>query len=446
MSQQSYNGIILPYVNIVRFDEDAVGDEKGNTDWMVTKFDIQSQCLINVAYLPLLAPKLPAASVKSPADIMNYIYTQLMTRRKTLSLKFNGTELIPQPQAGLIGTVDAANGPIPISCTFTELTNTLFLLNYRIEASYWINYGNNPVPPVVNGVGNTVLNNRWGEEQDIDNCNFSTRTRNGRYTIRSDNAQGAIADQVRAQMAVVSVPVNCLRKNSNYKISPDGLSIEYKVVDQEVFKKPPAPAFEAEGEYTEWTGRTGAALRYGEIFVRLKGDRFTDQSTLLNVAIGVCRTKMYRRGEQYNPGIGWTLLEKATAKMNLYKNEVEFKLTCMLGKVKQRTSGSGKIQAIGNGFVRGGLFGAGIAALFAPAENAQAGGPINYINAFANLDSFVPGSDGGINYNPNYWIRGSLPILLQAAAYYDPSVKQTISNGVNLTTGLQPGQAGLQKE
>src|SRR5690606_15107838 len=111
---------------------------------------------------------------------------------------------------------------------------------------------------------------------EIDDRNYSRRTREGKYRIRSDNFQGQIADQFRRDLAVVSIPNGFLRKSAKYTQTPDGLGLEYHIVDEEVYKPPPAPAFKAQGSYTEEVTR-GGVNRYCEVNVRLEGDKITDQ-------------------------------------------------------------------------------------------------------------------------------------------------------------------------
>ena len=100
--------------------------------------------------------------------------------------------------------------------------------------------------------------------------------RSGKIVIRSDNVEGKIADQVRTQLAVIAIPAGYLRKSSKYTVSPDGLGLHYDIVDHEVFKKPPVPAYKSSGSYKEQTQKAGA-VRYVTASVTLDASKFVDQ-------------------------------------------------------------------------------------------------------------------------------------------------------------------------
>lgn len=422
MSLIQYNGITLPNAYITDFRQDALREES-DTDWFITKFDISVQCLINGNYTDILASDLNGVT-RNPADIMRTVYSRLMMHRQQLSVKFNGQELIPQ-RAGVTGFVDAANGPKPQHCSIMQLNNTTFMVQYRIIAHYWENNKINEESPVVeNQEGNPVLYNRWVDEVELDEKQYSKRTRSGVFAIRSDNAFGFIADQLRSQMAVVGVPKGFLRERSHYTVSPDGLSMRYTLTDKEQFKMPPPPAFKAQGVYRESTTKTGA-VRYGEVQVRLEGSKLTQQHVLAQVAVAVGMKKLRGTARQAGGALipineSIALLELATIQHDLYENAVEFQARAMLQPKRQRTNG---------------------------------------VSSLGQFSTFVPGSDAGnrdvgglapnqVNQPPDYTLRGTASLLLQAAAYYDPSLAGTQINPTTgqLNQGREPGTAGRNPE
>lgn len=405
MSVVTYSGVTLPYAYCTRFDQAAEYDESG-TDWYCTKFDIQVECVLNTNYLSQIASDLSgvADQFRSAGDIMAVIRARLLEPRRALSVKSNGAELIPQ---GGTGKVDSQNGPQPQSCSVISLTDTTFLVSYHIIARYWETYSvTQGVPFKSTQAGNNVLYNRWNETVDIDNANFSTRTREGKFIIRSDNAGGKIADELRTQMAVVGVPKGFLRKSSRYTVDKSGLGIAYTLVDQEQFKMPPPPAFEAAGKYIESTQVKGGAIKYGEVWVSLRGDKLTDQGKLLEAAIKVAGAKLNRRSQQI--GSKGHIVENARAEVDLYKNEVLFQIK-----------------------------------VYYPIENKRFQG----MAAWAGIDTSTPGSDG-VNYTPTMYSRGTAQLLMRTAQYYDPCLQNTKLDPATglLSTGLEVGQAGQQLE
>lgn len=397
--------MILPYARIQEFRQEAVYDEGSHTDWVKTKFDIRCECALNANYLEIIVPNLVYTSDPNAAQIMKTIRTMLLKPRKTLSVKFNNLELIPQ-NLDLVGTVDASNGPQPQTCQIIQMNNVTFLCIYHIVAHYWEkNVVRGAGNEVVNQPGATVLFNRWSETVDIDNRNFTKRTRSGRFVIRTDNKEGFIADQVRNQMAVVGVPKGFLRDSSTYTVDPGGLGIDYRVTDKEAYKMPPKPAFEASGKFTE-IGTTNGAIRHGEVDVRLRGDRFTNQAELIETAVAVCSSKLDLNGKI-------SILESITLSVDMYENDVECRMRAM----------------------------------FRPGTRDNAKDRISGVAALdLNEATFTPFSDG-VDYQPQYFTRGSASLLLQAAAYYDPSFAAVFDPKTGqFTTGLEPGQAGERLE
>jgi hypothetical protein len=430
MSVVMYNGVTLPYAFHTSFKQEAIGDDMGNTDWFCTKYDIEVQAVVNSNYWQLLVPDLPDLTnpdqppsfTEGPADIMNVIRYRLLQRRRAFSLKFNGVEMVPQATAvsppSSAGTVDVQNGPIPKSCVITALNNTTFLITWHVIAHYWENDTYNAQSPLVtNNKGNPVLYNRWTEEVDLDENGFSTRTRSGKLVIRSDNQYRAEVDLFRNQMAVTGVPAGFRRVSSKYTVTPNGLALQYVVVDKEAFKMPPPPSYRAEGEYIESSTNKGAR-RWGQCRVRLWGSKDTDQGGLVLVAIAVATKKLRINGADLS-GSGITArfswLDAGVIMTKLYENEVE-----VLLRVLMKPAGPSPQQA---GIV-GGVWGLRL----------------------QNL-AYTPLSDDVI-YTPPYSCRGTASLLLHAAAYYDPSLKSTVLNRMEgqLTAGLEVGVAGVVKE
>jgi len=433
MSLLTYNGIPLPYPFTTNFEMSPIRDSS-DTDWYATKFDITIHTLLNSEFLNSLSALLynfGEPLTNHSGDILLNLWSTLMKHRRSLSFVVGGVEMIPQPQGKNAGTVDVMNGPKPQSCKLTRITDTTIALDYHIIAHYWANYSNvvldgAPTEIVRNDAGNNVLYNRWSETVDIDNCNYSTRTRQGQFTIRSDNTDGQTADMFRSRMATLSVPTGFTRESKQYQISEDGLSLKYRIVDKERYVLPPVPAFEASGTYTEST--PAGVTRQGHVQVRLKGDKATDTAKLINSAIAVGMGKFqlaiqgYEYAENQTSRTPW-ILRDSSVRVNLFENEVEFQATVQFNKNK-------------------------------PIKKN-----VNSLNKWLAL----PITGSSENRSPAYQLRGTAGLLLQAAAYYDPSIvvnpigpgiieveNERDLNGSNkevqLLKGLQPGQAGKTEE
>lgn len=462
LSSMVYNGVHLPYVWTKQFLQENVREESG-TDRCYTKFDIQVQFLLNTNYMNVIDQDLEGnPKMRSSAAVMNAVRDRLLTDRKAFSFVFNQTELIPQPRGP--GTVDAKNGPQPQYCNPVQLNNTTFLVDYRIIAHYWegTNAPLDSTGGVVTEPGNNVIYNRWSETVEIDECQYSRRTRDGQYAIRSDNPDGIIADQARAQMAIVGVPDGFVRESSRYTVSKDGLAISYTVVDKEVYRMPPNPAYKAKVTYRENTTRQGGK-RYVSCRVSLEGSKAVNQGRLVETAISVACSKVFVRALAFRGVQPNTIIEEAALEFEGLENKVEFYIRVMVANTKDRVAGVQNpapeqpvLNAGGGGFnllpakAQAAINAAKAIAVQAGAANvgqAENGAPVNFINAFFDVDTTSPGSSAAEPFI-NYPIGGTAALALQAAAYYDPTLRNTLVDPLSnqMTAGLQVGEAGTQLE
>ncbi len=398
MSLLEYNYVTLPFCDTSSFRQESIRDES-DTDQYLTKVDLQVQCVITSDYLAaitkdIVPPPLMQAGVpitENAATIMSVIRSQLLQPRKPFHFTFNGASLLPERRAGMIGVNDARNGPVPQSCTIIELTNSCFIINFHIIAHYWEANTVAANGVITNQLGNDIILNRWTESIELDSAQFIRKTREGKWIIRGDNA--AAADRYRTAAAGVGVAPGFIRESSRYSISPDGLTVSYRVTDKEVFKMPPQPAYEADGTYTETTTTQGA-IRFGEIRLKFKGSKNTSHAVLTRIAVATAAQKLKINGTRNK-------LVFAALSIGMYDNWVE----CAM-----------KVQ-----------YAAGL------------------IGGSKNL-TVTPGSTGITPTNPRYRSYGTSyaansNMMLKAAAYYDPSLRGVQLNGATgqLTQGTEPG-------
>lgn len=436
MSLIKYNGVTLPYCYFTTFDQQAVYDDLADTDWQGTKFDIVAQAVLNANYASVLAPSLASVSPKLPAAaFMSAIRDRLLIPRRDLSVTFNGFELIPKV-TGNVGNVDAANGPKPQSCRIDQLTDETFLITYHVTAQYWerTKITATPTQPVTNSpIASPVLFNRWTESVDIDELGLSKRTRDGKCKIRSDNDLGFTADQLREAMCVTGVPEGFLRKSSRYTVTPDGLGVQYQVIDEEQYKMPPPPAFQADGEtLLTGTGPAGA-IRHCQVRVVLRGQKKSgDQDKMLLQAIYIAMNKMNRIGGNGFAGGGGAnnqgqqgILENIMVRTALYRNEVEVTVRGMLPANQNTVAGVG-----------------------VNLKNMNYTPVVTPVATPAGVLPLLNSEQGTVTDPPPYEARGSANVFLQAAAYFDPNLTGVTFNPSTgqFSRGLVPGQAGKTLE
>ncbi len=393
MAVLTYNGIVLPYTNITDYRCEVVYDDDGGVDALLWKYDIKGECVINMAYANLVAPHLISSppdniGIYNAAALQAIIRNKMRQHRKTLSLKFGDVELIPQKQQSNRGVVDAKNGPKPLEVNIIDLMNETFIVVFHIVAHYWetpresgpagVQY------PIVNNDGHPILSNRWSETVEIDANKMTKYRRNGKFTIRSDNTQGRIADSFREQMAIVGIRPGMMRNQSTYSVSADGLTLKYDVDDIEFFKPPPPLATKAKGYYMESTSKWGA-MRYGTVFLSLQAPKNISQAKLLRQCISICTTKLRANG-----AINLALIQAGYIKTDLYENSVECMLKVMANSPRSRVAG---VPMTTDEII-----------VQSPESDNRS------LISFETLPS----------------TRGTQGILLRAAAYYDPSVTGTV--------------------
>ena len=433
MGRLLYNTIELPYPLTTQFSQESGYDPASGTDRIITKFDIIVEGILNANHAATLAPSITWPEGYDAAGMMSIVRTKLLQPRKLLQYIVNGTNVIPRVMQGNLGTVDVANGPQPQYCNIMQLTAETFLFSYHITAKYWENYNLQNITklPPENLFSASVLSNRWTEAVDIDECDYTTRTREGSYTIRSDNPLGWIADQFRSYDAVLSVPYGFLRTGRSYTQSADGLTLAYRVTDREQHKMPPGGAFTADGYYYETTTANGQ-IRHSECQVKLKGSKRSPETELIDDAVLIAARTIRFRGAQLQGrttegGPVLAKLTRASVRRSLYGNEVEVVIGGMYKATKGRFRG---------------------------------------VQGFVGMDtrtplSELPGSDRNI---PDYLDRGSAELIVQAAAYQDAGETagkvlgvgpiRTSSNPqtthertkVQMERGFLPGQAGKDDE
>lgn len=481
MSVLRYNGITLPYSITTSFSQEDVYDDLSGTDWMCSKYDITVQCHIDLAYISSIAPKYAGfAGPDNSAEIMKIIRKDLMQPRRHLSFLFNGRELIPADTAPAAnstvgaGTVDVMNGPKPQSCTYNRLNNVHYILNYHIIAHYWENLTDGSIlGQTTNQPGHVALYNRWTETVEIDDMMSTTRIRDGKYVIRSDNHKGYTADEIRSDLAVVGCPTGFIRKSAKYTISPDGLGLSYYIVDKEQFKKFPPYAYDASGTYTE-TATKMSAKRHGEINLRLKGapnKAISPQNELIRIGMLIINRKLRSRGYDKDTGNGFAEIEQI--KVNMYENEVDFYWRVMIPVSNERANGAfanneqrqqfiSTLTALGpGGAIAGGLLMIGNGGTISQ-ETYPVDTTLPKTAAFTGDMCTTPLSDDTPNSAPpRYLDRGSYGYILQAAKYWDPDIPDTVLapdniidptdkvtsiDNVQHNHGVKVGRAGVERE
>ena len=155
----------------------------------------------------------------------------LMERRAQLEFWIGDAPVVIQPPiargvstGARRATSDARDGPRPLSCRVTQLMgDKSAIVHFRVET-------------FVTDMQHYLLSNRWSMASSIDPNGYTTRTTTGRAIFRGDwvrSDPNLTADSFRKYVAVPQSRTMA-RKSVNVRLSEDGCTLDYTVVDREV--------------------------------------------------------------------------------------------------------------------------------------------------------------------------------------------------------------------
>src|SRR5262249_10769936 len=124
------------------------------------------------------------------------------------------------------------------------------------------------------------------------------------------------------------------------------LGLSYSLIDKEVYKAPPSPAFVADGEYIE-SSSTKDAVHYAEVRVSLRGqnDRIgdvgnTSQARLIEAAVAVASLKLAVNGAPLTgPEDRRAIPLGAAVAVKLYDNSVTAQMRAQFPTNRKRLKG-----------------------------------------------------------------------------------------------------------
>lgn len=270
MTQLVYNNITLAAITTPQFSQEAVYDAS-HSDYLYTKYTIGVKAVFNPAFAP------SAGGSETPAQTMLRVKNCLMTQCQQLVFSMgNGTQLIKNPADGV--PEDVKHGPFPLKCNIIEITEATFLVDYAVE-TYMTECCAGTTPP--------YISNRWSETDDIDENMYTKRTVKGRIIFRADQINskkfnnGPSADSYRGLVPppALALQPNFARISMNFMVPEDGLSLDYTIIDQELYCQPPEGATKFTGEHTVTTSK--GAVYSDVITATLYGNATTSKSLLL---------------------------------------------------------------------------------------------------------------------------------------------------------------------
>jgi hypothetical protein len=206
-----------------------------------------------------------------------------------------------------------------------------------------------------------------------------------------------------------------------------------------------------------------AVKRYAEAYVKLIGDKSTDQQALVNTAIVIVMRKLRSVQASTNAAGGARVAVNGPNLFGRAINRVAnaaFLPNIAPNHVTIRTTPVVRAANVVAAHVKADFY-ENVAECYVKVWYGNNKRRVEGINGFQNSVAGTPLSDGFAG-QPAYFDRGTAGLLLQAASYYDPSVlnvqlaggadaadslpSATGADAVQLNRGLQPGQAGKEGE
>lgn len=314
-----YGQYELSHVLTRGFEHIPVYDPSG-TDYLYTKFILRVQGVIH--------PNLdPVNTGETAAEAIKRIEHDFLSPRQYLLYSQNGKTVLEVP-AGRDGLyVDAENGPKPRLFNVTLITQMSMMVEFTVEVCK-IDCSSS----VAARRGYT--SNRWSESEEYNEKGFCSLTTRGLLICASDLRVNP--DSLRDVVAPV-IRRGYQRERSSYTLSEDGLRLSYAFTDREYYLGPPYPALKASGKFAVIQS---PGTWFAQCSVRLEGSKDASKQQLMEVALGVVRSKIGSVVPSVN-GKATPPVVHATYSEDLYANAVDVSFRASLDPKRLGTTATG---------------------------------------------------------------------------------------------------------
>lgn len=261
MSILRYGDIDLGLVRSVELDQKPVYEDSG-TDVRYFLTTLSAETIFTVLDKGLGLPNILAGE-RSPAAIMARMGHMLMIPRQPLFYAPAGGVLIDLPDG-----LDSDNGPKPQGLPIiTPITDRTFRVRWKVAVAL-------PCPEVTQ----PYATNRWESNHTVDKKGYSTFTTTGSITVRSDMRTNP--DQLRG-LAVPPLP-NDFHREYDFRLSKDGLELNYQIRDEQEYLLPPDGCVDADEESAVVNSNGGAWE--ADVRVTLEGRKTMPRKALCEMA------------------------------------------------------------------------------------------------------------------------------------------------------------------
>lgn len=285
-----YNGQQILGCELLLFEQVEVRDDS-QTDQVYDRVRIRLRGMIHTQ-VPVTHGVLHSPTINTGVPVSNrFIALQqtMMEVGEEFSLYIDNGELLfaAGPFSGGFGTgtgaagyADVRNGPHPVDFKIIKVvSNRTLKIEFEIECCIV------SCATLTNGAG--ILSNRWGWTEMIDENWFTRRILNGRMVL----ASATINIHAFRTKLIPRVQQGFKRELIQVVSSPDGLTMDYTVVDMQMKYSTPYPGTKIKGTHVVSQTQNGA-MAIHKIDFTLAGPPDVDKRALISLAakIAVDRT------------------------------------------------------------------------------------------------------------------------------------------------------------
>lgn len=240
----TYNGVELEVAKVIQWSDRNVYSED-NTERLYRHVTFGVQFVINPQ-----ATTIPGIDLLSADQIVTELKRRLLQQRRTLVVTSGETAVIQTPPVRTkdgepaafdknvhLHYVDARGGPNPLHCDIISIAGTKTFVGFFALETWLVNNDGLPMRE------SALISNRWEMTNEVDEQYFSTRTISGRAIFRADfmyerTDKGDYRQVQRKASDYLSylghpVPDGYKREHVSSRLSSDGLTLNYTLVDVE---------------------------------------------------------------------------------------------------------------------------------------------------------------------------------------------------------------------
>lgn len=309
----------------VQFHEEAKYDPSGTDVWYHEYTITVSTIVMGNNLGASIGATLTAGS--SAAEVKRALGTYLLHPRRAFRMSINGDTILET------STVDANNGPHPVSLEVTRIAPAAFNVNYtiRVAVIQCASGGIDPISgePFVDAEANPgVVSHKWNYEETVDDCWYRKRTWNGVIRVSSI----ATPPDLFRRLVVPPLAAGYKRESQRFAMEPNGLNGSYTITDVSVDAAAPFPALDWGGTHSRSLGIDGVK-QLASYHVWMKGAPGADKVQLLARCLQAARGRLGTIGDKFKLTDGSGVTAKITnVSMSHAENDsrVELRMTALV--------------------------------------------------------------------------------------------------------------------